>query len=373
MKSPSRFQGGSPDVSPYIVKKRKDDDPMKKLIAALLCMICLTAGMALAEGIEIEGTIQPGKRVLMTAPYSGMVTDYGFAAGDVICAGDALMALSTTKVYADFDGTVTGVFAQAGDSAASVMERYGALLYLEREALYTAQCTTNGAAADNENKIVHVGETVYVRSSADSKREGVARVTGVSGNSYTLEVVLDDDLKISDSVKVYRDDGYDSDSCIGSGKISRIDPVAVTADGAVLGVHVQHGQTVKRGDLLLEVVPDALEGLMGGDGNVYAQEDGVLLEVLVQGGAQVAKDQVMAAYCPAGDVKLVCSVDEEDLSLIAVGDEFVVTFDALGEKTFEAEVTKIAAAANENGTFDVTLALEKTEGVRIGMSATAEK
>ena len=346
---------------------------MKKLIAAMLCVICLTAGMALAEGIEIEGTIQPGRRVLLTAPYSGMVTDYGFAAGDVICAGDALFALSTTKVYADFDGTVTGVFAQAGDSAASVAQRYGALLYIEREALYTAQCTTNGAASDNENKIVHAGETVYVRSSSDSKREGVARVTGVSGSSYTLEVVLDDGLKLNDSVKVYRDDDYDADSCIGSGKISRIDPVAVTADGAVLAVHVQQGQQVKRGDLLLEIVPDALEGLTGGDGNVYAQEDGVLLETRVEGGAQAAKNQVLAAYCPAGDVKLLCSVDEEDLSLIAVGDEFTVTFEALGEKTFDAEVTKIAAAADANGMFAVTLALEKTDGVRIGMSATAEK
>ena len=344
---------------------------MKKLIAALLCLTCLTAGTALA--LEIEGRIEPAKTLTIRAPYSGMVSDVDWAAGDVLQAGDALLELSTTKVYADFDGTVTGIFAQAGDSAASVMERYGALLYVEREALYTAQCTTSGAASDNENKIVHAGETVYVRSTSDNKRDGVARVTGVSGNGYTLEILLNDGLKIGESVKVYRDDGFKTDSCIGSGKLSRIDPVAVTAQGSVLAVHVQPGQRVARGEVLLEVVPDALNGMKGGDGCVYAPQDGVLLNMFVQGGEQVAKDQALAAYCPADALELVCSVDEEDLSLIAVEDEFTVTFEALGEKTFDAEVTKIAAAADEKGEFAVTLTLENAEGVRIGMNATAEK
>ncbi len=344
---------------------------MKKLIAALLCLCCLTAGSAMA--LEIEGKIQPAKTLTIRAPYSGMADDVEWAAGDEVLAGDALFALSTTKVYADFDGTVTGIFAQAGDSAASVAERYGALMYVEREALYTAQCTTSGAASDNENKIVHAGETVYIRSTADSKREGVARVTGVSGNSYTLEVVLEDDLKLNDSIKVYRDDDFDADSCIGMGKLSRIDPVAVTAEGSVLAVHVQPGQKVARGEVLLEIVPDALNGMKGGDGSVYAPQDGVLLEVLIQGGEQVAKDQVLAKYCPADALELVCSVDEEDLALIAVGDDFTVTFEALGEKGFDATVTKIAAAADENGAFAVTLALEEVQGVRIGMNAMAEK
>lgn len=344
---------------------------MKKLIAALLCLTCLTAGTAMA--LEIEGRIEPAKTLTIRAPYSGMAEDTDWTAGDALCAGDALFTLSTTKVYADFDGTVTGVFAQAGDSAASVAGRYGALVYMEREALYTAQCTTSGAAADNENKIIHAGETVYVRSSADSKRDGVARVTGVSGSSYTLEVVLDDGLKIGDTVKVYRDSGFETDSCIGMGRISRIDPVAVTAEGSVLCVHVQAGQKVTRGEVLLEVVPDALAGMQGGDGTIYAAQDGVLLDVFVQGGEQVAKDQVLAAYCPAGEIRLVCSVDEEALALLTVGDEMTVTFEAMGEKTYDAEVTKIAAAADENGEFAVTLALDKTEGLRIGMSATAEK
>jgi len=347
---------------------------MKKSIIALLCaLLCLTAGAASAQALEIEGVITPEKTLTIRAPYSGMAGDFDLSAGDVLAKGEALLTLSTTKVYADFDGTVTGVFAKAGDSAASVEGRYGALLYMEREELYTAQCSTNGSGSDNENKIVHVGETVYVQSTADSKRDGVGIVTGVSGKEYTLDIHLIDELKVTDQIKVYRESDHDADSCIGSGKVSRIDPVAVSAQGHVLAVHVTDGQAVRRGDLLLEVVPDALDKMLGGDGAVRMPQDGVLLSVNVSSGDQVAKDQPLASYCPAGAVKLVCTVDEEDLAGLLVGDEMLVTLEAMDGAPIKAEVTKIAAAADENGQFSVTLALDKTEGVRIGMSATAEK
>lgn len=345
---------------------------MKKWIIALLCALLMTAG-AMAEGIELDGTIQPAQRLMVTAPFSGMAGSVDVSAGDTLAAGDALAALSTTKVYADFDGTVTGVFAEAGDSAQAVMDRYGALMVIEREALYTAQCTTSGAASDNENKIVHAGETVYVQSTNNSNREGTAIVTSVSGKSYTLELTQVDDLRLSDSIKVYREAKYDSDSCIGSGKISRIDPVSVTAQGAVLAIHVQAGQTVSRGDLLMEIVPDALEGRLGGDGAVRMPQDGVLLEVRIAGGETVAKDQVLATYCPADAIRLVCDADEEDVAALAVGDELTVTLDALGERTIRAMVEKIGAKVDENGAFAVTMTLEKTDGVMIGMSATATK
>ena len=347
---------------------------MKKILITLLALLCLTAGAAYAQvALEIEGTIEPARTLMILAPYSGQAGDIDLAVGDALQEGDALLEIATTKVYADFDGVVTGVFAKAGDRAASVAERYGALVYMEREEIYTAECTTNGSSSDNENKIVHVGETVYVQSTADNKRDGVGVVTGVSGKAYTVVIRLIDELRITDQIKIYRESDHDNDSCIGSGKISRIDPVGISAEGSVLAVHVSAGQRVSRGDLLLETVPDALEKMQGGDGVVRMPQDGVLLSVSVASGAQIAKDQAIAAYCPAGEVKLVCRVDEEDMAQIAVGDRMTVTLEAMEDKQISAVVTKIAAATDENGEYAVTLALDKTEGLRIGMSATAEK
>ena len=51
----------------------------------------------------------------------------------------------------------------------------------------------------------------------------------MSGKGYTLEVETSDELRVDEQIKVYRESNFDSDSCIGSGKLNRADPVAVSA------------------------------------------------------------------------------------------------------------------------------------------------
>lgn len=349
---------------------------MKKQIAMLAMMASLAAAAASAEGVKIDGSIKSAETKTILAPYSGVVGNYTVAAGDEASAGDALFTLRTERIYADFDGTVTAVFAQPGDSAASVENRYGALAYIEQDVLYRAECTTTGSDTDNENKIVHVGEKVYIRSTANSDRVGEARVIGVEGKSYTLEVMSQTDLRLSENIKVYRSANHANSSCIGTGKLSRIDPQAVKADGYVLAAHVADGQHVSRGDVLFDIVPDVLDGMLGGDGSVYMPEDGVLLSVSAAGGEQAAKDAVLATYCPKDAMRLICSVDEQDLAELTVGDVMQVTLDAYEDKPLRGTIVKIASASGDNGTstsFDVTLELEENDLMRVGMSASAEK
>ena len=98
---------------------------MKKpayILLALSAALALTApAPASAEkALELEGTLQAARTVTLLAPYSGVVSDVEVKTGDALAAGDALLSIATAKTYADFDGTVTGVFAVPGDSAASV-------------------------------------------------------------------------------------------------------------------------------------------------------------------------------------------------------------------------------------------------------------
>ena len=348
---------------------------MKKKMAALLAALMLPACALAAETIRIDGTVEAVRTRTITAPHSGMVGDFAVREGDVLAAGDTLFTLSADKIYADFDGTITGVFAQPGDSAASVQDRYGALCYMERDTLYTASCTTAGAASENEYKIVHVGERVYIRSDSNNNRVGEAIVTSVEGKNYTLEVTWYDDLRINEGIKVYRDIRYTGASRIGEGTVRRVDPIGVTAEGYVRAVHVQDGQRVKRGDLLFEIVPDALDGLRGSDGSVTMPVDGVVLSVLAGSGEEIAKDQPMATYCEKQDMQLVCPADEEELSAIQVGMEVQVTLDAYPGEPMTGTVVSIAGASAEGGasaSFDVTIQLPENEHVRIGMNATAE-
>ena len=345
---------------------------MKTKLSLLLCLLLLTmTPAALAEGTRIDGTIEAGRILTVTAPYTGTVGDFTAEAGDVFAAGEAIFPLSVQTVYAETDGTVTGLFTQPGDRAAAVIDRFGALLYVERDELFTAACSTAGADSDTEDKIIHPGEMVYLKSTQNSDRRGAGRVTQVSGSSYTVEVTDEGNLRVNESLKVYRDREHKTDSCIGSGKTSRIDPVAVTAEGYVLAVHVSDGQRVSRGDALFSIVPDQLDGMAGGEAAALMPQDGVLLSVSAQSGAQAAKDSVLATYCPAGEMQLVCPVDEMDLKDIAVGARVTVTLDAYEDAPIDGEIVKIAAAADENGEYAVTIALRESALVRIGMSATA--
>lgn len=344
----------------------------KRAFACILAALALMGGTAYAEEtLRLDGEIRAGQTKSITAPYSGIVLDYTAQAGDEAEAGSALFAIDTTAIYADFDGTVRAVFAEAGDSAAYAQERYGALAYIERETLYTGECTSSGSASDNENKIIHPGEQVYIRSSNDSSRKGEAVITSVSGKGYALEVTCEGDLRVNEQIKVYRESDFASGSCIGSGKLSRVDPVAVTAEGYVLSVHVTDGQRVERGDLLFEIVPDALDGREGGDGGVAMPENGVLLSVGAVSGENAVKNQVLATYCPQEDMQLVCSVDEDNLSEVETGMKVTVTLDAYPDEPIEGEVTAISRVSNEQGEFDVTISLEPDERVRVGMNATA--
>ena len=345
---------------------------MKKNLSLLLCLLLLAMmPAALAEEIELDGTIEAGRTLTITAPYTGKVGDFTAQAGDLLAGGDLLFPLSVTTVYAETDGTVTGLFAQPGDRAAAVVDRFGALGYVERDELFSASCTTAGADSDIEDKIVHPGETVYLKSTQNSDRRGVGRVTSVIGSSYTVEVTDEGNLRVNESLKVYRDKEHKTDFCIGSGRTSRIDPVAITAEGYVLAVHVTDGQRVSRGDVLFSIVPDQLHGMQGGEAAALMPQDGVLLSVSAQSGAEAAKDSVLATYCPAGDMQLVCPVDEMDLAGVAVGMRASIALDAYPDEPLTGEVVKIAAAADENGEYAVTVALDENDQVRIGMSATA--
>ena len=346
---------------------------LKQLMVSLtLAAAVLAAGTACAQETgALDGEIRAGVTRTISAPYSGTVGDFAVSAGDELRAGEALFALSAQDVTADFDGTVTAVFAQRGDSAAAMQDYYGALLYIERDVLYTGACTTSGAASDNENKLIHPGERVYVRSTNESKRKGEARVLGVQGNSYTIEVTSSSELRVGESIKVYRESDYDADSCIGSGRLERVDPVAVTAEGYVLAVDVEEGQHVRRGDLLLRAVPDAPRGGRDGTDEVTMPEDGVLLSVNVESGAKADRDGVLATYCPAGAMELVCSVDENDLAGLSVGMEASVELDGAPGESIRARLERIARTANEKGEYDVTFSLEQSDALRIGMSATA--
>ena len=161
---------------------------MKKFVALLLTVALLTPLCALAEDVETAAVsnvtanaVAESENVYkITAPYSGVLLPFDLESGDSVSAGDTLFALDTVKVYAPVDGTVQAVFAETGDLCEDVTALYGMIACIERT---LPQASTSGAYNDEENRLIHVGETVYFYQTSDKDNEGEGRADNPEGIS----------------------------------------------------------------------------------------------------------------------------------------------------------------------------------------------
>lgn len=338
----------------------------------VLCclMLCAYAG---AETISLSGTVSAKDTYQVYAPAGGTVESVSALAGQTVQPGDVLMTLRTTKVYATEDGTVTGVFAQPGDDAEAVAERYGAVLYMESDSRYTISASTANAYDAAENKYVHVGEKVYLTSRADSDHVGEGFIQAVSGTSFTVEVTAGN-LELSETCNIYRDAEKEASSRIGRGKISRMDPIAVTGTGSVVSVAVQDGDQVTRGQLLFETLTGACDGLSISGADICAEVAGIVGAVNAEEGGALEKDSLAAVIYPAGSMQIIAQVSETDLRSISVGDrvEIELNWNAGQAQTSEGVVSMISFLADttdDEAVYDVYIDFTPDDDTRLGMSA----
>ena len=330
----------------------------------LLCVFC--AGLALAEDGQRrtmleEGTVVAETSVTVAAPFGGMLLDNTLKVGDMVQAGKALHEIDTTKVYAACDGIVGGVRAQPGDDAAAVQARYTALLYIEPASRLTISTSTRNAYDAAENDLIHVGETVYLRSTANRSREGVGFVTLVDGSNYTVEVTSGE-LELGETANIFREADFVSTSKIGSGKTARMADVAVTADaGVVYRVHVTQGTAVRRGDLLLEMVTGALAPTDIPSGIVAAPAPAIVATLDASAGSTVSQHQLLSTLYLLEDLQVKVQVSESDLGELVVGDAVKLEFDGLGEQAnvvgTVASISGLSSAPSEDDADEITYAV----------------
>ena len=338
---------------------------MKKLFSALLALCLIWAAPALSE--ETEGTeatqasATANASVVVTqtesvvAPYSGTLLPFDAEVGDEVSAGETLFQMDTIKIYASQSGELVGLFAEAGDDADGVIERYGALAVIEPENPYYIAASTRTAYDDLANKNIHVGEILYLKRNSD---RGTGRVTSVDGENFTVEL-LEGDYEITNTVSCFRTSGLDSDSKVGSGDIYRYPDVTVTGSGRVLNVYVEEGDSVEAGDLLFELV-DASCNPQNVTTDVSAATGGVISQVLVTSGAQVYQGQVLCEISDLSSLELSAEVDEIYLSQIHVGSTMEYVLDAYPDRQMTGEVTRIIplGTAKQNATYyDVRISI----------------
>ena len=338
-----------------------------KLLSFAALLLVLTLGAACALGATANAVIVAPETAKITAPFSGTLLPFDLTAGDEVAAGDTLFAMDTVPVYATQSGTVSAVFAKAGDDASGVIAHYGSLAVIEpTHALYVA-ADNSQAYDDDENRYLHAGETLYLKCGND---KGTGIVTSVSGNAYNVEI-LTGSFYVGDTVRCYRESGTPSDSETGRGRVTRYADISVAAEGRIVAVHVKAGDTVSVGDLLFEVI----DGQSAKDVplTLTAPVSGAVTSLSTVSGAQVYRGQLLCEIADLTKLELSAEVDELDFSAISVGTTLSFTLDAYAGETFSGTVTEIrpVGITRQNATYyDVRITLPAGKTLLPGMNAT---
>lgn len=352
---------------------------IRRMLAALAVSAMLLPSAALADSISFEGKVTAKKTCEVYMPIGGTVASVEVTEGQQVSAGDVLASLETSKVYAQESGTVTGLFGEAGDSAETVAEKYGAVMYIEGESVYTVSASTEKAYDATDNKFVHVGETVKLKCYSDGDHTGSGIVTAVSGTDYTVEVT-EGKFMVGETVNVYRS-SIKAANRIGRGTLTRRNPTAVTASGSIVSLAVENGDSVQKGDLLFETLEGSFDGLYMSGSDVCADVDGVLAQMNLTQGGRTEKDSVAAVIYPADAMQIEAQVEEANLNAVAVGDKVSIEliWNQDEEVLYDGVITMISAIANSQDgasgessasvTYNVYIDFTPDEYTRYGMSA----
>lgn len=262
-----------------------------------------------------------------------------------------------------------GLTAQQGDSAEQTV------LSIAPVSRYTVSATLDDAYDTAANKYITLGESVYMRCSADGTHRAIGRVVGIEGSNYTVEVT-GGELYMEETVYIYREDSYESSSRIGSGTVSRSQEIAVSGTGLVASICVGEGESVERGQLLFTCVDaDSAESAARGD-SVVSTASGVVTSVEAQVGQALGRGASVICVCPDGAMCVELEVEEADLNYIQVGDRVDISFDwdEDGANAAVGTVTAISALGTQGKDgviYTAYVDFAATDAVRLGMTVSA--
>ncbi len=266
---------------------------MKKLTVLLLAM-CLAAGGALAD--SWNGSVCAQQTVDVTAPASGILETLEIELGQAIPEGGCVGEIRAETAFSPADGTVAAVHAQEGDEAD------GTVLEISPFSLYTVTCTVTSVAKTPENALVHAGESVWFRCTADGSHRAVGVITSVSGAEYAAETT-GGELYVGETVYVYRDSACAQDSLVGKGTVTEHDTLSVEGTGVLTKLYVKAGDRVERGQRLFAASSS-------GKTAVIAPAEGIVSELTAKAGQTVQEEAVLARVSVGHVLRIEVAADE---------------------------------------------------------------
>ena len=167
------------------------------------------------------------------------------------------------------------------------------------------------------------------------------------------------------------------------------------ASGTVSAINVQEGDTVSKGDILIELTGDDLtesiqsasESLRSAEISMQNQQDnmsnytitspisGTIIEKDAKQGDALTSGSTLCVIYDLSYLEMVINVDELQIGALSVGQKVQLTADAVTDKTYVGTVTRVSMKGSSSGgttTYPITIRIDETDGLRPGMNANAE-
>lgn len=296
---------------------------------------------------------------------------------------------SVTSVYAPQSGRVKEIYAvQDGDIASTISES-GALAILSSDGLMQVQIETADTLPLNADVTVNFDGGSEDGTVAEKKDDG-----------YII-LLPDDSAPVGGTAEVVY-----NDTTLGSGVLSVHAPIRVLATGGIIDdILVSVNDSVDSSTKMFSVTDGTLAAsyrtlyseridaektlaeILAYQQNpaILSPADGVISQInLTEGSetgsstgganASVTDKETAFAVSTGGATQLVLSVDELDISSIAVGQDADILLDAFPNEHFDATVQHISRVGDTDKTittFQVELTVSSDERLAAGMNASA--
>ena len=308
-----------------------------------------------------QNTMESLEDLTVTAPVSGQVYPIDVEAGDEVSAGQQVATVRDSK-------TMSLEVTFPADDAASFYVGQSASVTLDS----TFETLTGSISKIAGNDTVLTGNVIV--------------------RSVTIDVSNPGGLSTEQSASA----AVGTVTSTGSGTFTYKAEEAVTAQvsGTVASIQVSEGQQVSKNQALVVLTSDDLDDQVQSaqdslrnaqisyekqteqleDYTVTAPITGTIVDKNYNAGETSEANQVLCSIYDLSYLTMTLSVDELDISDIAVGQTVTITADAVEDRTYTGTVTKVSVAGTSSGsatTYPVTIRIDDTDGLLPGMSVDA--
>ncbi|MBU5445812.1 HlyD family efflux transporter periplasmic adaptor subunit [Blautia sp. MSJ-36] len=308
-----------------------------------------------------------------------IATEGTSTASSLVIAAPVTGQMPVTSVSAT-DGSYTGTVAwNPGDGSFQEKTVYQAVVTLTAGDGYVFQAgsisqialgTVSGISVSQDGKSMSFQITFPETAAA----EDIKKDDSGNGNDSTTDGKSTDDNKDNDADQVT--DGADGQSGTDSadnGTDSASGNSGTDGNSTQSGNN-QSGGSAASGNSGGTSVSDASGSSSGASQTGDSQETDSSTSGTELSASEYSTDVALFTISPDDTMTLEVSVDEQDINSVEIGQEAVVTFDAIEDEEFTGEVTEIGNTASVNGgvaKYTVSVSVPKDEELKQGMNASA--